>query len=246
MLTKLMGNSKESKDTNPNQTMLTKLMSNIKESNTNTTGIDIDKKFSQITTQISSVTGGGSTTTRSVQTEDSKTAEAQLEKIKAQFATERDAIRNSIKADLGPDAKFADINRAMKASPEIKALDESLRATTADLSKRINAGTSVEKSYESGIQRSQMVARSPSVPSVADAFKDFKTQTTVPEIEEVAEEPAFEPIKTTEEVTLKDLLESMNQLNSTRGQMVTHAESISDASTKQVRATESLSGNRFV
>ena len=240
-----MGGQKTPTGDNPGQTMLTKLMSNIKESTNSTPGIDIDKKFSQITTQISSVTGGGSTTTRRTQTADSQSAEAQLEKIKAQFASERDAIRNGIKADLGPDAKFADVNRAMKSSPEIKALEESLRASTADINRRIESGTGIEKTYESGIQRSQMTARSPSIPTVTDAFKDFKQQTTIPEIEEVAEEPAFEPIKLGEEVTLKDVLESLNQLNSTMGQMVTHTESISDASTKQVRATESLSGNRF-
>jgi hypothetical protein len=230
---------------NPGQAILAKLMGNIKESTNSTPGVDIDKKFSQITTQISSITGGGSTTTRRTQTADSQTAEAQLEKIKAQFASERDAIRNGIKSDLGPDAKFADINRAMRSSPEIKALEESLRATTADLSKRIDSGTGIEKSYESGIQRSQMTARSPSVPSVTDAFKDFKQQTTVPEIEQIAEEPAFEPIKLGEEVTLKDVLESLNQLNSTMGQMAAHTESISDTSTKQIRATEGLSSNRF-
>lgn len=240
-----MGGQKTPTTDNPGQAMLAKLMGNIKESTNSTPGIDIDKKFSQITTQISSVTGGGSTTTRRTQTADSQTAEAQLEKIKAQFASERDAIRNNIKADLGPDAKFADINRAMRSNPEIKALEESLRATTADLSRRIDSGTGIEKTYESGIQRSQMTARAPSIPTVTDAFKDFKPQTGIPEIEEVAEDPAFEPIKLGEEVTLKDVLESLNQLNSTMGQMVTHTESISDASTKQVRATESLSGNRF-
>lgn len=61
----------------------------------------------------------------------------------------------------------------------------------------------------------------------------------------VPETPKEEPAAATQQVSLKDVLDSLERLNKTMGSMASHTESISELSGKQVRATKSLSNNRF-
>jgi hypothetical protein len=117
--------------------------------------IDISKITSglkEITTTISSVTGGGSTTRSTVENDDAKSAKKELETIKAQFQTEKDAIRSQVKTNLGPDAKPADIMRAMREDPQTKALEARMQEATAKLSTRINDGTTTKTSTEPSTQ----------------------------------------------------------------------------------------------
>jgi hypothetical protein len=53
------------------------------------------------------------------------------------------------------------------------------------------------------------------------------------------------PAATAQQVSLKDVLDSLERLNKTMGSMASHTESISELSGKQIRATKSLSNNRF-
>jgi hypothetical protein len=64
-----------------------------------------------------------------------------------------------------------------------------------------------------------------------------------PEPEKPVTPPPATPAPVAHETTLKDLHDSLLQLNKTMIQMVQHADTISSNSHKQVRATKSLSGN---
>ena len=115
--------------------------------------IDISKITSglkEITTTISSVSGGGSTTRKTVENDDAKTAKKELEAIKAQFQTEKNDLRTQVKGNLGADAKPVDIMRAMRDNPQAKALEARMQEATSKLSERISAGTTTKTVTESG------------------------------------------------------------------------------------------------
>ena len=76
-----------------------------------------------MSTSISSVTGGGSTTRKSVQSEDSKAAEKQLETLKSQYDKDRAEIGNKIRETLGTDSTKGDVLKELRNNPEAKALD---------------------------------------------------------------------------------------------------------------------------
>ena len=120
-------------------------------------GIDVGKITSglkEITTTISSVTGGGSTTRSTVENDDAKAAKKELEAVKAQFQTEKNDIRAQVKSNLGPDAKHTDIMRAMRDNPQAKALEARMQEATAKLSERVNAGTTSKTVIEPGANAS--------------------------------------------------------------------------------------------
>ena len=118
-----------------------------------TGGIDISKITSglkEITTTISSVSGGGSTTRSTVENDDAKAAKKELETIKTQFQTEKNDIRAQVKGNLGADAKPVDIMRAMRDNPQAKALEARMQEATAKISTRISDGTTTKTVTEPG------------------------------------------------------------------------------------------------
>jgi len=204
----------------------------------------IKKVFDSVSTSISSVTGGGSTTRKSVQTEDSKSAQAQLETLMSQYTKDRAAIGNKISESLGPDAKKGDVLKELKVNPEAIALEAQMKSMSRDLSSRINAGTSTETTFESGIQRGNIVVpESTSVP-ITDAVKGFD-----PILGEYEKDPGDEEPKTINlndsEPKTKDLHDQLIQLNSSIRQLVEHSASGVGLAESQIKATRSLSGNRF-
>ena len=109
-------------------------------------GINLAEISKTISTTISSSTGGGSTTTSRVQNDDSKRAEKELQTTKEQYATERQALLEKTRAEMGPDASRGDVRRAINGSEEGKALEEKYKAAMDPLYKRIESGISWEVS----------------------------------------------------------------------------------------------------
>ena len=244
---------------------------NVKTSTTsksNNDSIDISKITSglkEITTTISSVSGGGSTTRSTVENDDAKAAKKELEAIKAQFQTEKNDIRTQVKSNLGPDAKGMDVIRAMRDNPQAKALEARMQEATSKLSERISAGTTTKTVTEPSINRTSINdkmsenysdAISKKLASIKDQseiekplsekLSSIKDETEIAEpveTEQPKEETTFE--EQSDKVSLKDLNEQLIQLNTSIRQLIQHsAESVETAS-KQVKATKSLSGNRF-
>jgi hypothetical protein len=101
-------------------------------------GVDLNSISKTISTSISSVTGGESTTKR-VQSEDSKAAETDLKSVKNQYAEDRTALAAKFK-EMMPDATVGERRRAMNSSDEGKALDEKYSALMKPLEKTIEDG----------------------------------------------------------------------------------------------------------
>jgi hypothetical protein len=213
--------------------------------------IDISKITSglkEITTTISSVSGGGSTTRKIVENDDAKTAKKELEAIKAQFQTEKNDLRTQVKGNLGADAKPVDIMRAMRDNPQAKALEARMQEATSKLSERISAGTEIKTSQEAGINRTTINDMSSESMSenISDKLASIKDKKDVeaPEVEQPQfEEPKFE--EQSDKVGLKDLNEQLVQLNTSIRQLIEHSAESVETAGKQVKATKGLSGNRF-
>jgi hypothetical protein len=265
-------------------------------------GIDVSKITSglkEITTTISSVTGGGSTTRSTVENDDAKAAKKELEAVKAQFQTEKNDIRAQVKGNLGPDAKHTDIMRAMRDNPQAKALEARMQEATAKLSERVSAGTTTKTVTEPGAKSVSITsspkelginkekinspltmfesmfdklfsnknkvddstkinnatessidkikindATTPTIDSVSNKLSDSKKELesnldTEPEIIELDSNQQSNP------VGLNDLNEQLIQLNTSIRQLIQHSAESVETAAKQVKATKSLSGNRF-
>jgi hypothetical protein len=102
-------------------------------------GFSLSSLSKEISTSVSSVTSG-STTTRSVQNDDSKAASKELANVKEQYAAERQSLLEKTKAQLGPDAGPRQVRNAMRDSDEGKAIEEKYKALKAPLYKQIEEG----------------------------------------------------------------------------------------------------------
>lgn len=192
-----------------------------------TGGLDISKITSglkEITTTISSVTGGASTTRFSNGNTTSKPVTESESDL-------RPRIMDDIKKNMSQytsQAKARDM--ALKAMEEANAT-----------SYKINNSTG------SGINRTKINdATSESVESISDRLstaKNNKLTTEPEEIESPIEESNFE--EKSNKVGLKDLNEQLVQLNTSIRQLIEHSAESVETAGKQVRATKSLSGNRF-
>jgi hypothetical protein len=204
----------------------------------------IKKIFDSVSTTISSVTGGGSTTTKRVQSDDSKSAEKELSAAKEQFQIEKQALREKIKEQLGPNASRGDMTKAAMSSDEGINIFKQYNEKFNTLSKQIDAGISYQTNFESGIQRGNIVERSTTSVPITDAVKDFEPTPTENQKEERAEEPQTIDLSDSEPKT-KDLYDQLIQLNSSIRQLVEHSASGVDLAGAQIKATRGLSGNRF-
>ena len=213
-------------------------------------GLDVSKITSglkEITTTISSVTGGGSTTRSMVENDDAKAAKKELEAIKAQFQNEKNDIRTQVKGNLGADAKPMDVVRAMRDNPQAKALEARMQEATANLSARVSAGTRINTAAEPSINRTTIndleSESAESISSKLSAVKNNKLTTEPEETEYATEEPNFE--EQSNKVGLNDLNEQLIQLNTSIRQLIEHSAETVETASKQVKATKRLSGNRF-
>jgi hypothetical protein len=213
-------------------------------------GLDVSKitgGLKEITTTISSVTGGGSTTRSTVENDDAKAAKKELEAVKAQFQNEKNEIRAQVKGNLGADAKPMDVVRAMRDNPQAKALEARMQEVTSNLSARVSAGTKINTATEPGINRTTINDSSTesveSISSKLSAVKNNKLAAESEETEYATEEPNFE--EQSSKVGLNDLNEQLIQLNTSIRQLIEHSAETVETASKQVKATKRLSGNRF-
>jgi hypothetical protein len=213
-------------------------------------GLDVSKITSglkEITTTISSVTGGGSTTRSMVENDDAKAAKKELEAIKSQFQNEKNDIRTQVKSNLGEGAKPMDVVRAMRDNPQAKALEARMQEATANLSARVSAGTRINTAAEPSINRTTIndleSESAESISSKLSAVKNNKLTTEPEETEYATEEPNFE--EQSNKVGLNDLNEQLIQLNTSIRQLIEHSAETVETASKQVKATKRLSGNRF-
>ena len=202
------------------------------------------KLVDSISSKLTTVTGGGSTTRTSVQNEDAKAAEKQLADLKSQYDSDRAALSNKIRETLGPDAKKGDVLKELRVSPEAKALEDRLKIASESLNNRIGAGTSIQTSFESGITKSQLVVKEPPSLSISEGMKGYNSILGEATVDEGDEEP--KPINLNDaEPQTKDLHDQLIQLNSTMRQLVEHSADSLEKADALRRTTSSLSGNRF-
>lgn len=128
--------------------------------------IDLSKVSKDISTTVSSTTGG-ETVTRKVQSDASKEAQEELAKLKAQYLKDRADLQSQIKAELGPDAKFKDVMKSMRESVEAQNLTEIYDKKYNELQKVISDGTSfeVEKKKEAVEEIKKTAEKSTTIPS---------------------------------------------------------------------------------
>ena len=148
-------------------------------------GINLEEISKTISTTISSA-GGGSTTTSRVQNEDSKKAEVELEKARTQYAADRQKLLDSIKTQLGSDATFRDITKAMRTSDAAVALEDKYKAIMDPLQKRVDEGTSIEVSKKQGVieQTRQQVEEHTKILSTEASKKQGVIEQTRQQVEE--------------------------------------------------------------
>ena len=108
--------------------------------------IDLSGISKSISTSISSVSGGGSTTNRRVQSDDSKSAEKELASVQEQMQAERNVLRQKLKDTIGDGSKSGGnaVAKEMRIGDESKAIADKYNAIMEPLKKQINAGISSE------------------------------------------------------------------------------------------------------
>jgi len=94
---------------------------------------------------IEKATSGGSVTEgKQFKTDDAKAADQELSKVLGQHMSKQRELYAQMKEQLGPDAKFSDVRRAVKESQQGKDLDNEFRPQVEALRKRIEEGTTWE------------------------------------------------------------------------------------------------------
>ena len=108
--------------------------------------IDLSGISKSISTSISSVSGGGSTTNRRVQNDSSKAAEKELASVQEQMQAERTVLRQKLKDTIGDGSKSGGnaVAKEMRIGDESKAITDKYNAIMEPLQKQIDAGKSLE------------------------------------------------------------------------------------------------------
>ena len=108
--------------------------------------IDLSGISKSISTSISSVSGGGSTTNRQVQNDSSKAAEKELASVREQMQAERTVLRQKLKDTIGDGSKSGGnaVAKEMRIGDESKAITDKYNAIMEPLQKQIDAGKSLE------------------------------------------------------------------------------------------------------
>ena len=139
--------------------------------------------------------------------------------------------------------QFSDMYDSITGDDKAKIEEAKPQLDTAKVSEQIKSSLGeVKKPEEGGISMAN------------EALKDVKT--TISAAEETKKQPATAeapadsnkaegPQPITQTATLNDVYDILVQLNSNIVRMTAHTESINNASNKQIRETQKLSGNRF-
>jgi hypothetical protein len=104
-------------------------------------GLDLSSISKSITTSISSVAGGDVTTTKRTQSDDSKTAEAEMDSLRTKFfedwAKRKEVIIEEMSVE---DRKYSKVQAAMKADEEAMKIKEEYEKKKEELQKKIDDG----------------------------------------------------------------------------------------------------------
>jgi hypothetical protein len=118
-------------------------------------GFDLSSISKDISTTISSVAGGGSSTTRSVQNEDSLDASKELKSVKEQMAAEKAALAAKFKEQM-PEAGSRQLRNAINNSDESKQISAKYDALIGPLEKRIEEGIKWEvETKQAGVEETK-------------------------------------------------------------------------------------------
>jgi hypothetical protein len=143
--------------------------------------LDLSSMSKSISTSISSVSGGGETTTKRVQNDSSKDAEKELASIKEQMQAERNALREKLKAQIGDGSKLGggSVAKEMRTGDEGKGIAEKYKAMMEPLQKQIDAGISFETTKKAAaieettkMVSEQLAITKTSNSTLADMYKD--------------------------------------------------------------------------
>ena len=143
--------------------------------------LDLSSMSKSISTSISSVSGGGETTTKRVQNDDSKAAEKELASVKEQMLAERNALREKLKAQIGDGSKLggASVAKEMRTGEEGKGIADKYKAMMEPLQKQIDAGISFETTKKAAaieettkMVSEQLAITKTSNSTLADMYKD--------------------------------------------------------------------------
>jgi hypothetical protein len=104
-------------------------------------GFDLSSISKDISTTISSVQGGGSTTGKMVQSDDSKAAEKELDTLWKQFGDDWSKRKDQVIEGMAvEDRKFSKVQAAMKADEAAMKIKEDYEKKKAELQKKIDDG----------------------------------------------------------------------------------------------------------
>lgn len=109
-------------------------------------GLNIAKISKDISTSISSVqSSGGETTTKRVQNDDSKAAEAEMKTLSAKFKEDQAARRAIVQEGMAvEDRKFSKVQAALKLDEETIKIKEAYEKRREELAKKVAEGTTWE------------------------------------------------------------------------------------------------------
>ena len=109
-----------------------------------TKSISTTKTMSSQSTVKVDVSGGGEISSKQIQTDDSKAAEKEHDKVSKEFSNLKNELRAKIKEQLGPGAKPSDVRKTLTSSDEFKNLESTYKKQLDSLMKRIEDGISYE------------------------------------------------------------------------------------------------------
>ena len=139
--------------------------------------ISTTKTMSNQSTIKVEMSGGGETTTKRVQTDDSKAAETEHNQVFKEFSNLKNELRAKIKEQLGPGAKPSDVRKTLTSSDEFKNLESTYKEKLDSLMKRIEDGIS----YETEIKKQAVSAVEKTVKqelSIVQTTREKISQTT--------------------------------------------------------------------
>lgn len=114
---------------------------------TSSSSLNLTDVAKSISTTISSSITGGETTTRRTQTDDSKSAEAEMENLRKKFIEDYAARKEVLVQGMAvEDRKFSKVQAAMKADEEAIRIKEEYAKKQEELQKRIDDGINYETS----------------------------------------------------------------------------------------------------
>jgi hypothetical protein len=139
-------------------------------------GFDLSSISKEISTTISSVSGGGSSTGQRVQSNDSKDAEKEIDDLRTKFFEDWAKRKEVIIEEMSiEDRKFSKVQAAMKADETAMKIKEDYEKKKAELQKKVDDGIKWEISTkEAAVEETKKIveAELSSISSMKDAVEN--------------------------------------------------------------------------